>query len=64
MDESREAAQAGREAREAIAKRPRGAKSGAIAEALRRYLSAETYDELRRKKAESGEGQQEDRRPR
>jgi hypothetical protein len=31
---------------------------------LRRYLSAKRYDELRRKKAESGEGQQEDRPPR
>jgi hypothetical protein len=53
MSESKESGQAGREARDAVIGRPRGAKSAAIGAAMRRYLSAATYDELRRKKAES-----------
>jgi len=48
----RESAQAASEAQDAIVSRPRGAKTGAIAEALRRCLSAETYDEHRKSTAE------------
>ena len=55
MNDSREAEQAAREARDAIVDRPSGSKSGAVTQGLMRYLSAEAYDELRRKKAESGE---------
>jgi len=47
-----ESAQATREAQDAIVSRPRGSKSGAIAEAMRRYLSSETYDQLRKRDRE------------
>jgi hypothetical protein len=53
-----EAARAAREAQDAIVSRPRGSKGSAIDAALRRYLSAETYDEHRRAESdlpESGE---------
>lgn len=43
------------EAQDAIASRPRGSRSGAVAEAMRRYLSSETYDQLRRGGAEKVE---------
>ena len=52
MSESNESAQAGREARDAIVGRRRF-KSASIAEAMRRYLGAATYGELRREKSES-----------
>jgi hypothetical protein len=47
-DSSRiENAQAAREAREAIASRPTSSSGAAIDAAMRRYLSAEQYHELR-----------------
>jgi hypothetical protein len=50
-----EAHRAAREALDGITPRPRGSRSGAIAGALRRYLSAETYEQRRRRKAERDE---------
>lgn len=50
-----ESARAAREAQDAIVSRSRGAGSGAIAEAMRRYLSSETYDQLRKRHAEMAE---------
>ena len=50
-----ESARATREAQDAIVSRPQGSKSGAIAEAMRRYLSSETYDQLRKRDAERAE---------
>jgi hypothetical protein len=50
-----ESARAGREAREAIVSRPQGSKSAAIADAMRRYLSSETYDQLRKRDVEKAE---------
>ena len=47
-DSSRiENAQAAHEAREAVASRPHGSSAAAIEVAMRRYLSAEQYHELR-----------------
>ncbi|MGC4112070.1 MAG: hypothetical protein QM747_16975 [Nocardioides sp.] len=43
-----ESQQAGREARDAVVGRPRGSKSDAIADAMRRYLGAESYQEQRK----------------
>ena len=45
---SHEAAQAASEAQDAIVTRPRGSRAHSIDAALRRYLSAERYDELHR----------------
>lgn len=50
-----ESARAAHEAQDAIVSRPRGSRSGAIAEAMRRYLSSETYDQLRKRDAEKAE---------
>jgi hypothetical protein len=61
---NRESASAAREAQDAIVSRPRGSKAGAVAEALRRYLGAETYDEHRRSKADKAEGEAEDEKRR
>jgi hypothetical protein len=52
---SKEAARAAREAQDVIVTQPRGSKSLAIDEALRRFLSAETYGEQRKHEAESAE---------
>ena len=46
------------EARDAIVSRPGGSRSGAIAEAMRRYLSAERYDQLRKRDAERAEDEE------
>ena len=54
MRESKESAQAGREARDAIVGRRRF-KSASIAEAMRRYLGATTSGEFRREESESSE---------
>jgi hypothetical protein len=47
-----------REAQDAIASRSRGSTSAAIAGAMRRYLSSETYDQLRKRNAERAEDDQ------
>ena len=52
-----ESARAAREAQDAVVSRPRGPRSAAIVDAMRRYLSSETYSELRKSKAESAEGE-------
>jgi hypothetical protein len=54
-----ETARAGSEARDAIASRPQGSRSAAIAAAMRRYLSSETYDQQRKHDAENAEDDQE-----
>lgn len=50
-----ENARTAREAQDAIVSRPRGSSGGAIDAAMRRYLSAEQYDELRKHREESVE---------
>jgi hypothetical protein len=50
-----ESARAAHEAQDAIVSRPRGSKTAAIADAMRRYLGAETYDEHRKHAAETAE---------
>ena len=55
-----EALRATHEARDAIVSRPRGSRSGAIAEAMRRYLSSESYDQLRKRQAEQAEDEEKD----
>jgi len=42
-----ESARAAREARDSVASRAEGATTAAVASAMRRYLSAEQYHELR-----------------
>jgi hypothetical protein len=53
----RESARAAGEAQDAIVARPRSSRAGAIAVALRRYLGAEAYSEVRRRRAEKAEGE-------
>lgn len=60
---SSESAQAAREARDAVVSRPRGSKAGALADAMRRYLGAETYDALRKSRAEKDEDETPERHP-
>jgi hypothetical protein len=55
--ESRRPAQ---EAQDAIVARSGGSRSGAIAEAMRRYLSSESYDQLRKRDAEHAEDEEKD----
>lgn len=57
---SGESARAEREARDAVVSRPRGSKSGAIEAALRRYLSAATYEEHRKNRRETNDDEKQD----
>jgi hypothetical protein len=52
---SAESARTSKEARDAIVSRPRGSRGSALDEALRRYLTAETADELKRLEQDSEE---------
>jgi len=52
-----ESARAAHEAQDAIVSRPRGSSSGAIAVAMRRYLSSAAYDELRKRDAEKAQAE-------